>query len=80
MEREREREVSSHPLVLFSPRTISDSYLVASGLPKKNGDAHAAEICSMALNLQASESQSWPRSVLPFHIFPHLCRLPAAWL
>ena len=31
--------------------SISDSYMVASGLPVRNGDQHAPEICSMALEL-----------------------------
>ena len=29
--------------------TINDSYMVASGLPVKNGNKHAAEIATMAL-------------------------------
>jgi len=39
---------------VYKVETISDSYLVASGLPKKNGDKHAKEICAMALNLQVN--------------------------
>jgi hypothetical protein len=31
--------------------TISDSYMVVSGLPKPNGDRHIAEVCNMALDL-----------------------------
>ena len=34
--------------------TIQDSYLVASGLPKPNGERHAVEICRMALDLVAA--------------------------
>ena len=33
--------------------TINDSYMVASGLPVKNGNKHAAEIATMALDLLA---------------------------
>ena len=39
---------------VYKVETISDSYLVASGLPKKNGDKHPTEICAMALNLVAA--------------------------
>ena len=31
--------------------TINDSYMVASGLPVRNGDKHAVEIATMALDL-----------------------------
>ena len=33
--------------------TINDSYMVASGLPVKNGNKHAAEIATMALDLMS---------------------------
>ena len=39
---------------VYKVETISDSYMVASGLPKRNGDKHAIEISSMALNLMAA--------------------------
>lgn len=31
--------------------TIGDAYFVASGVPVRNGDRHAGEICSLALKL-----------------------------
>ena len=35
----------------FKVETISDSYLVASGIPERNGQRHAVEISAMALTL-----------------------------
>lgn len=31
--------------------TIGDAYMVASGLPKRNGNRHAVDICRMALEI-----------------------------
>jgi atrial natriuretic peptide receptor A len=42
--------------------TINDSYMVASGLPEKNGDQHAAEIANLAIDL---------KSITPTIVVPH---------
>lgn len=34
--------------------TIGDAYMLASGLPKRNGDRHTKEICDCALDILAS--------------------------
>lgn len=34
--------------------TIGDAYMVASGLPKRNSNKHAAEIANMSLNILSS--------------------------
>ena len=44
--------------------TINDSYMVASGLPVKNGNKHAAEIATMALDLLAGSC---------IFVVPHRC-------
>lgn len=36
---------------VFKVATIGDAYFVASGVPVRNGDRHAGEICSLALRL-----------------------------
>lgn len=33
--------------------TIGDAYMVASGLPERNGNRHAVDICRMALEILA---------------------------
>ena len=36
---------------VYKVETINDSYMVASGLPERNGDRHAAEIANLSLEL-----------------------------
>ena len=36
---------------VYKVETINDSYMVASGLPERNGDKHAAEIANLCLEL-----------------------------
>jgi class 3 adenylate cyclase len=41
---------------MYKVATIGDAYFVASGVPKRNGDQHASEICGLATELLAAVS------------------------
>ena len=36
---------------VYKVETVADGYVVASGVPERNGDRHAAELASMALTV-----------------------------
>ncbi|XP_059930488.1 retinal guanylyl cyclase 2 isoform X1 [Gadus macrocephalus] len=44
--------LSNHDV--YKVETIGDAYMVSSGLPKRNGNKHAAEIANMSLNILSS--------------------------
>ena len=52
----------------FQVETIGDAYMVASGLPKRNGMRHAAEIANMSLDILSSVGDFQMRHVPPVPI------------
>lgn len=44
--------VSKKRLDMLQVETIGDSYLIVSGVPKRNGMRHIVELCDMALALR----------------------------
>ncbi|CAI9730995.1 speract receptor-like [Octopus vulgaris] len=60
---------------VYKVETISDSYMVVSGLPEKNENRHAGEIATMALDLMSTvtvfEIPHMPKSTLQLRIGIH---------
>ncbi|XP_052827983.1 speract receptor-like [Octopus bimaculoides] len=60
---------------VYKVETISDSYMVVSGLPEKNENRHAGEIATMALDLMSMvtvfEIPHMPKSTLQLRIGIH---------
>ena len=69
--------VIAHRQIVFTLQveTIGDAYMVASGLPVRNGNKHAGEICSMALDLLSAvggfEIRHMPAKQLQLRIGVH---------
>ncbi len=54
----------AHQFDVYKVATIGDAYMVASGVPIRNGDTHAAEICNMAVTVRDA-IQHFPIPHLP---------------
>ena len=54
-------------VVYWQVETIGDAYMVASGLPIKNGEKHAGEICRMALHLVEAVKKEFTVGHKPEH-------------
>ena len=59
----------SHRFDVYKVATIGDAYMVASGVPIRNGDKHAAEICLMTIALRDAIQDF----AIPHSPTEHLC-------
>ena len=61
--------------LLLQVETIGDAYLVASGLPTRNGDKHAIEIATFSLQIlafvQSYNIPGYPKTTLKIRVGIH---------